>query len=159
MNSVDSPKIIVSISQSSAILLDITLANCEAVPQPRPRLGANGVYSTPANSKINVFKADLTVRARSYRGRQKLVNCPVELTCLFVFSGLKNEKWEWETRQSKGDFDNLEKGVADALTGIVWTNDSCVVKNTTHKLRAPIGVKPFVRVIVTELPPAFDVIG
>lgn len=76
-----------------------------------------------------------------------------------MFSGLKNNQWEWETRQSKGDFDNLEKAVADALTGVVWKNDSHVVKNTTHKLRAPVGIKPFVRVVVTELPDAFQIIG
>lgn len=153
MSLVDSRKKSVSVSQADRILLDITLQNCEAAPQPRPRLGKNGrVYSTKKDSKADVFKAEVRVRARSYRGRQAPHIGPVELQLTLVFGGPKGAtKWTWETRQSKGDFDNIEKAVADALGGVALSNDSHIAKNQTEKIQGPHGTKPYVRIRLLEL--------
>lgn len=99
-----------------------------------------------------MFKSEIIVRARSYRGRLPTYEGPVELRLVFVFSGNEKAKeWAWETRQLKGDFDNLEKSVADAIKGIVIKNDSQVARNSTEKIHGPKGVKPFVRIQVFEL--------
>ena len=73
-------------------------------------------------------------------GREPLTG-PIQLTISFGFErpkkhwnakGLRPDAPEWHT--SKPDIDKLQRAVLDAMTGIVFTDDSQVVHVITEKL-------------------------
>ena len=93
------------------------------IPKARPRLARNGHTYTPGSTRA--FEA--TVRAYAYQALGKasltwgmLGDFAVELT---FYLPDKRRK----------DLDNLAKGVADSLNGVIWQDDSQITDLSIHK--------------------------
>jgi len=78
---------------------------------------------------------------------RKPFSCPVETVISFV---LKGDPGSWPTSRRDGDADNLEKAVLDALNGIVFEDDSLVVRSFREKT---CGENPSVSICVRPARP------
>jgi len=131
----------------------------EAVPQPRARSTRGGRHYTPDNG-IVAFKATvgLLVTAEAARRRIAVSDSDafeLEVVCVFgrppyhltTRGELRSSAPRFPNRV--GDWDNLAKGVADAITraGVVWHDDDQVVAGRCRKRYAAAGEPP--RTIIT----------
>lgn len=97
----------------------------EPMGAPRPRVTRFGTYNDP---KYTSYKYAIALVAKSKK--LTLSTSPICLKIDFFFTvpkswtKKKKEAAKWHT--SKPDLDNLEKGVKDALNGIVYKDDSQV---------------------------------
>lgn len=73
--------------------------------------------------------------------------CAVETEIVLVLAG---DEGVWPTSRLDGDADNLEKAVLDAMNGIVFIDDSLVVRSFREKICGP---EPEVRVTVRPARP------
>ena len=104
-------------------------------PQARPRLGKSGVYNP---SKKHKASAQWSI-ATQYS--EKPLEEPVEILLEFYFSApvssskkKQNEMYHGDIPYTKKpDVDNLIKLTLDAMNGIVFKDDSLVVKITAVK--------------------------
>jgi len=101
------------------------------VPQPRHTISRKtGVAFIPSGNPIHQFKADLKSQVREkYTG--PVMEGPITLICWFLLPRPKGMIWKKrpmprEKHIKKPDTDNLTKAVKDALTGILWRDDSQV---------------------------------
>lgn len=87
-------------------------------------------------------KAVAQAAGLAMRGRDPFPG-PVKVTAVFMFEGADHT---WPVAQGDGDLDNLEKSFADALNGIVYTDDRMTVSHRTYKVcvDGPAGI--FIRV-------------
>lgn len=117
----------------------------KAIPQPRPRARRMGdivqIY-TPQSKEIKTYK-DLIAKAV----REKLpVNWTLDgftttVGIDFILPSSTNPSQFGDQsvpHPSKPDLDNLAKGVLDALTGVVWTDDGQVSSLTVRKWYCPV---------------------
>lgn len=81
---------------------------------------------------------------------------PLALTVVFVLPRPQNMHWKtkpmpraWHT--SKPDSDNLQKSVKDALTKLLWVDDSQVCQTTAEKWIASGSEQPHVLVLIEQL--------
>ncbi|MCA9233369.1 MAG: RusA family crossover junction endodeoxyribonuclease [Planctomycetales bacterium] len=134
-----------------------------AVPiaQPRHRIGkVDGkamAFGAKMTHPIHAFKATVILAAReAYDGPP--LQGPLRVDLLFAMPRPKVKVWkskpmprEWHAK--KPDKDNLEKGVVDALTKLLWKDDSQISMGTTIKVICSGDEQPFVRVeVFTQLP-------
>lgn len=134
----------------------------DAVPvsQPRPRsIVQNGkllVFSAKKEHPVNAFKATVRLAAaQEYSGPP--LDTPVKLHVMFVLPRPakrdgrkhKNDDRYWHTK--KPDLDNLEKSVKDALTGLIWKDDSQVCAAQKTKVVASDSESPHVFVRIEQL--------
>lgn len=131
------------------------------VPQPRQRhrsvkvQGKGGFVQnyTPQTDPVNAFKAAVRLTARGvYRGPPLLG--PLRVDLLFLLPRTKAEFWKTKPmprlpHPKKPDRDNLDKAVLDALTGLLWLNDSQVCDGRITKLIAAGDEQPHTVVTVT----------
>lgn len=123
----------------------------DAIPQPRARF-ANGRTYTPQKNGIGVFRQAVALAAtlRARLAGWELSDGPHEIDVLAVFrrppshflkSGELRAGCPTFPGHRNGDWDNLAKGVADAITssGSVWRNDSQVVDGRGRKRYANPG--------------------
>jgi Holliday junction resolvase RusA-like endonuclease len=138
---------------AAAVALSLRLSR-QAVPWKRPKPLRNGKRASfIEGEKLHTFYAEVKLKARRYRGKTEPIKGPVEyrLQCGFPFpkSGeLLKLSPVFAISNSCGDFDNLAKGIADALSGVVWSDDRLVV---SHHFRKVYSEKPFVLIEVIEL--------
>ena len=61
----------------------------------------------------------------------------------------------WQTSRTAGDFDNLSKPICDAATGVLWHDDSQVVRATVEKIVGAQGEAPSVKIYAraVDMPP------
>jgi Holliday junction resolvase RusA-like endonuclease len=143
----------------------------DAVPQPRARATRAGHMYTPTKNGIRLFKQAIAIRAglearrRCWQPALGPHECHVE--CVFARppshlakSGeLRAGAPEFPGHRS-GDWDNLAKGVQDAVTdsGAIWHDDSQVVYGGCRKRYAARGEPARTIVIIRRLsigsPPA-----
>lgn len=142
----------------------------EPLPQPRARVTVRGKHAhayTPTTKKdtttdknvsngVAEYKALIRlVAAHEYTG-QPFEKTPFRVDCEFVFPRLESMKFwpqpEPRIRHSiKPDRDNLDKMVLDSLTGIIFTNDSCVSSGLIDKWYAAGGEQPHALIRITRL--------
>jgi Holliday junction resolvase RusA-like endonuclease len=102
-------------------------AGLRAVPKGRPRFAGNHAY-TP--EKTRTFEAQIAHLAREVMGHRLPYSCPVKVTLKLV----EEVPTSWSARKKelalagllvplRGDLDNREKAVFDALNGIVFHDD------------------------------------
>lgn len=95
----------------------------DPIPQPRPRFGNGRAYQP---KRIIDYKKIVQLAARSAM-RDKIIfdKCvDIELKFYRKFS---------PTSRNYGDFDNLAKSICDALNGIVYKDDSQIVRCVIEK--------------------------
>lgn len=131
------------------------------VAQPRQRSRVVAAHGrtftqnyTPTNSPVNAFKAAVQMAASAeYKGP------PLEYPiCIYLTFILPRPKSITKKRgdnprvwcAKKPDFDNLAKSVTDALTGILWRDDSQLVSVHIHKMIANAKESPCVGVTVLQ---------
>lgn len=102
-------------------------AGLRAVPKGRPRFSGNHAY-TPKSTRE--FEAQIRALGLKAIGERTPYNCPVRVTLLLVEEVPKS--WPSAEREAalanllvplRGDLDNREKAVTDALNGIVYYDD------------------------------------
>lgn len=91
------------------------------------------------NKSADVYKKEIAIKAReAMRGRPTMKG-PLSLSCAMVFGRRKGDTKKtrsnpWWLKDTKPDWDNLEKAVSDAIKGIVWEDDSQVARSECVKL-------------------------
>jgi Holliday junction resolvase RusA-like endonuclease len=137
----------------------------EAVPQPRARSTRGGRMYTPDNGIVALKAAvGMLVAAEARRRRlepSKEVAWQFEVVCVFgrppshltARGELRSTAPLFPRRV--GDWDNLGKGVCDAITktGAVWHDDDQVVDGRCRKRYAARGEPPRTIVSIRSLPP------
>jgi Holliday junction resolvase RusA-like endonuclease len=85
---------------------------------------------------VLAFKAAVQERVRAYW--KTVSNCPFSVECEYFFPRPASKTFKnkpnpilWHT--AKPDRDNIDKAVYDCLTGIVWRDDSQIVKGLSVK--------------------------
>ncbi len=115
------------------------------VPASRPRVGRWGVfYSKTYKEYRNVLAEKIKAARRSFG------ESPVAVLMEFVVQPAKTTKRKWP----RGDVDNFEKAVLDALTqhAKIWKDDDQVLISVTAKRYAEPGEKPGTHITVWRLP-------
>lgn len=135
---------------------------CIPIAQPRQRhrvvLGHGRTFSqnyTPAKHPVQDFKATIRLAAsQQYEGPP--LEGPLGVALVFVLP--RPGRLIWKTRPmprawhgSKPDAENLAKSVLDALTGLIWRDDSQVSELTLRKYIASGGEQPNVVVTILTL--------
>ena len=95
----------------------------DPLPQPRPKFGNGRAYQP---KRIVAYKDFVKMAAQSaMRGKNIFDKCvTIELKFYRKFK---------PTSRNYGDFDNLAKAICDALNGIVYKDDSQIVRCVIEK--------------------------
>ena len=128
------------------------------IAQPRQRVtvtaGKPRTY-TPTKHPVNAFKAAVKMAASAAHDGAPLLG-PVSLTICFVLPRPGGKYWKtkpmpryWHIKRP--DSDNLEKAVMDALTKLVWHDDSQVCEKHSTKVVASGGEPPHVEIVIVAL--------
>lgn len=134
----------------------------EPIPQGSMRAfvpkGWSRAIITADNKKTKPWKQEVSGAAISAMDEAKFEcsgkNVPFRLAVVFRFQKPKSTKKSVLEKTTKPDIDKLIRSVLDALTGIIWVDDSQVVEIHARK---EFGVQPGAKITfweVDDLPPA-----
>lgn len=120
--------------------------------QPRPRFARMGKFTRVYEPKEATEYKKLVAQAAIDAGYRLESSAPFVVD-IFSFSELakthhRKAPVPQQRNTSKPDVDNIAKIVLDALTGVVWVDDSQVTDLSVHKYTAAQGVEPYVRVVL-----------
>ena len=123
------------------------------VPQGRPRFVKRGAFVQTYDPKTSKeFKQ--TLKKLAVQQSPTLSESALEVSIVFYMSIPKSKPKKWREHPPahtvKGDIDNLVKGTLDALTGVLWKDDSQIV---TLKLYKVYSDDPRIELEVTEVEP------
>uniref|UniRef100_A0A6M3LAW8 Putative endodeoxyribonuclease n=1 Tax=viral metagenome TaxID=1070528 RepID=A0A6M3LAW8_9ZZZZ len=84
------------------------------------------------------------------------LDCPIRVEIVARFSIPKSASKWWKEAALAGvirptkkpDYDNIEKGIGDALSGVIWRDDALVVSGRCEKVYSET---PGVRITITPL--------
>lgn len=108
------------------------------------------------SSNLRAWRIAVATQAQAAMGERPVLDAPVEVIASFTFGrpkshygarGVKPSAPSWKA--TKPDADKAIRSVLDALTGVVWRDDSLVVRMLVEKR---FGDTPGVRVSVRVLP-------
>jgi Holliday junction resolvase RusA-like endonuclease len=119
----------------------------QPVPQPRHKVAARGRFAhayIAANHPIHAFRQAVQLVARASGVKLTASPVAVDIECVFERPPSHVLKSGRLARSAKPfpprcDFDNLAKGICDALTGIAWDDDDQVVDGRCRKRYAETG--------------------
>lgn len=132
---------------------------CTPTAQPRPRVvtinGQARAISAPRKHPVNAFKQAVQSHARiTYKGEPTAE--ALSARALFLMPRPQALTWKkkamprlWHT--GRPDTENIAKALLDALTGIVWVDDSQVAQLVLQKKYAAGDEEPGVWLIVEVL--------
>lgn len=108
----------------------------QPVAKARARTVRTKAGSTVSYTPEKTANFENLVKFCAYKNRPaEVLFCPVSVVLRFYFQRPKSKKnATWHV--SKPDLDNLEKAVLDACNGIIWRDDSQVVKKQSSKAYA-----------------------
>jgi len=138
-----------------------------AVPKPQPRQRSAAYLDkagrarssrpyTPAKHPVNVFKAAVADAATVQFEGQPYITGPVHVGLTVVLPRPRSLTREWKSTgrvpliKVKGDNENFEKAVYDAMEGIVYDNDARIYSNFTESWYAAEGESPHTLVYIEE---------
>ena len=106
------------------------------VPQGRPRFVKRGAFVQTYDPKTSKeFKQ--TIKKLAVQQSPTLSESALEVSIVFYMSIPKSKPKKWREHPpahcSKPDTDNLVKGTLDALTGVLWKDDSQICTLHAHK--------------------------
>lgn len=120
----------------------------QPVPQPRVRVSTRGGFArgyVPSKHPIHAFRQAVQLAAQNAQ-RDPADAFVVEIECVFARprshlrrGGLASDAPRFPPRC---DWDNLGKGICDALTGILWEDDDLIVDGRCRKRYAEPGEEP-----------------
>ena len=122
------------------------------------KTGKTRVAMAPASKKQKPWMADVKyIASEKYYG--ELIQGPVDLRIIFYFPRPKShfgtgrnsgklKSWAPIYVKKKPDLTKLTRAVEDALTGVIWKDDSQVVMQSTGKF---FNDKPGAKIIIKEL--------
>lgn len=113
----------------------------------RPRVTRNGTFTDPETRK---YESALKVMARA-QWKEQPTGFPVSVELKFVFSPPKRP--ERGDHTVKPDCDNIIKAVFDSMNGIIWNDDSQVVRVLAQKFYDFSGGKPRIEMDFKIIPP------
>lgn len=128
------------------------------VAQPRPRAvtvaGQARIVGNPTRHPVTAYKATCRVAAAEvYSGAP--LDKPLSLTLLFVLP--RPGAMRWKTRPmpraphgKRPDVDNLVKGTVDALSGLLWRDDSLLYDVHAKKVIAAGDEQPHTEIVIWE---------
>lgn len=117
----------------------------EPVAQPRHRVAVVGgkahAYAAPRSHPIHTFKAAVALAASEAMQERPPWEGPIAVDIEFVFARPASMRWKTKAmirtwHQKRPDLDNIIKAVKDALTGVVWRDDSQVARLNVSKWTA-----------------------
>ncbi len=120
----------------------------QPVPQPRHKVAARGRFAhayIPAHHPIHAYREAVTLLAKSSRpeGWRKEGPMSVDIEAVFERPPSHLRKGGLAAKAPayppKCDWDNLGKGVSDAITGVLWHDDEQVVDGRSRKRYAASG--------------------
>lgn len=137
------------------------------VPQPRQRSGAfmskdgdgkpvakSTTPYTPASHPVNVFKAGIKQKAKEAMGERPTTRLPLHVGITLILPRPMSLTREWggigrvPMIKKKGDNDNFEKAINDAMEDIVYGNDCQIYSNFTEVYFAAEGETPHAVVLI-----------
>lgn len=122
----------------------------------RVRLGKLMVHNyTPKNHPVQQYKRDLQIACQSVYQGEPLTG-PLQVDFVFVMPRPVRMTWKRrpmprERHAVKPDKDNIAKATQDALTGLLWKDDSQICAGSTEKWIAAGDEQPHVIVRVFQL--------
>lgn len=138
------------------------------VAQPRPRaVLSHDRKSARIHELTSIKKADGTRKAHpivAFKATTKLaaqqvyvgppLDCALRCNLLFVMPRTKGQIWKKKPmprlrHAKKPDCDNLAKSVWDALSGLIWVDDSQVCESRITKVIAAGSEQPHVLITIT----------
>ncbi|MFZ5674302.1 MAG: RusA family crossover junction endodeoxyribonuclease [Pseudomonadota bacterium] len=124
-------------------------------PTAWARAGQNGRFKfTPRPQAVAMDVVRMA--ANRVMAGQNVLTGPLHVSAKFIYawpaswSQTKRSKAGAHWKTSRPDGDNLLKLVADALNGLVWTDDAIIASATIQK---QYGVKPFTLIEIESLTP------
>jgi Holliday junction resolvase RusA-like endonuclease len=126
------------------------------IAQPRPRAvsvaGRSMIVSNPAKHPVTAYKATCRLAAAEVYSGPPLTG-PLALSILCVLPRPANRVWKTrpmprEPHDKRPDFDNLAKACTDALTGLIWKDDSQLYEVRVVKVIASFDEQPHVEIVV-----------
>lgn len=129
------------------------------VPQPQ---GSAKAFM-PRNARFPVVTSDnpkvkgwrqLVAQAASQalNGRGLHLEGPVRLCANFYLPRPKSLGAKPKSHLTRPDVDKLARAIGDALTGVVWRDDSQIVQFKVSKYYAGVGESPRADIAITALP-------
>lgn len=114
------------------------------VPQPRHRVPRRGKPYIDRGHAIHAYREAVQVFARAAGMKPTSEPVVVDIQCVFVRPTSHLLKGGGLSKSAKAfppkcDWDNLGKGVCDALTGIAWEDDEQIVDGRCRKRYARPG--------------------
>lgn len=107
--------------------------------------------TTQSRIKFNQWRVDIKNAAVTAMGERQASTLPIRLMCEFQLpyptSSIRKYQMGWLMHTKKPDVDKLMRALLDALTGIVWKDDSQVCFSMVNKVYAWNG-KPGAEVII-----------
>lgn len=106
------------------------------VPWQRARQNGKRFFTDP---KVQAYKDEVAIRAKAAGAK------PFESPCTLVITAVMPIPTSWSARRRqealegqikhtvKPDWDNLGKGISDALNGVAWKDDSQVYWSNVRK--------------------------
>jgi Holliday junction resolvase RusA-like endonuclease len=129
------------------------------IAQPRPRaVAVNGrarVFGAPKAHAVHAFKATCRM-AFELSSPPNVLFGALAIEMVFVLPRPKLPKKLGTHRlphAKRPDFDNLEKSVVDALTGLAWNDDAQLCDVRTMKWVAAADEVPHVEITIRRLDP------
>ena len=116
----------------------------EAVGKQRPRVTRYGAY-TPA--KTVKWEQSVAMQALPHKPRE-LFDCALHVELIFIITRPKSAPKKRLYPETKPDLDNLTKAILDALEGIIYTNDSRIVRKNLEKV---YGSPPRVEICIKKM--------
>ena len=115
------------------------VAKIEPIPQARPRFSKFGAYEPKRNTEYK--KAIAAVAKSAMKDSEPMTGELAAVIRLY-------RKYKRCSRRF-GDFDNLAKAVTDACNGVVFADDSQIVRCVVEKITD--GLNPRVEVEIAEI--------
>ena len=121
------------------------------VPQGRPRFVKRGNFVQAYDPKTSKeFKEKL--KELALQQSPALSERALEVSIVFYMSIPKSKPKKWRESPPahvvKGDIDNVIKGTLDALTGILWKDDSQICMLSAHKVYSN---SPRIEMVIREV--------
>jgi Holliday junction resolvase RusA-like endonuclease len=121
----------------------------QPVPQPRVRVSTRGGFArayVPGKHPIHAYRQAVLLAAPKTLGCNSDAAFFVDIECVFARpkshlrrNGLASDAPRFPPRC---DWDNLGKGICDALTGAIWLDDDQVIDGRCRKRYAEPGEEP-----------------